>query len=177
MDIVDVIADIKKITGITDSTQQKQQSLNVSDVWHLWDILVAKYDTIEVINILLNCARDADLKSVVKHTLKVVEKGADELQELMLEYAIPLPPRPPQSANTTLNLEVVTDKYIYNSIFGLIKQLMPLLAVSFNNSGSPIIINFFKNHIMQTMELVDYLSVYGEAKGYLQKLPMYIPMF
>jgi len=91
MDIVDVIADIKKITGISDSTEQKQQSLNVSDVWRLWDTLVAKYDTIEVINILLNCARDADLKSVVKGTLKVVEKGVNELQQLCWNTRFPFP--------------------------------------------------------------------------------------
>ncbi len=175
VDIVDVIADVKKITGLSKSTTQKQHSLNVSDVWHLWDILVAKYDTIEVINVYVNCAQTADLKAVVNETLKVVEGGADKLQQLMLEYAIPLPPRPPQGAKTTVNLELVTDKYIFNHLFDLIKQL-PLLAVAINYSGSPVIIKVFKNHIIQTIELIDNLSVYGEAKGYLQKLPMYKPI-
>lgn len=176
MDLVGLISGIEKIAGITDTTKQKQNSLNVSDVWHVWDMLVAKYDTIQVMNVLINFAQDQDLIVITKGALIQIENGAAKLQDLMLDYAIPLPPRPPQSAKSTINLEVLTDRYIFNRIYTLLKQLIPLIASAFNNSGSPVPIKFFKDHMLIMMELVDNLSIYGEAKGYINPIPMYKPL-
>lgn len=175
MDTVDLIATIQKMTGVNAPTMEKQKSLNVSDVWHVWDILTAKYDTIEVINLISNFARDEDLKTVITSILKELDKDVDELHQLLLEHGIPMPMRPPQSANTTVNLEVITDRYIFNRILDLSKQLIPLLGLGFINSGSPIMIKFFQNHMKKMMKIVNNLSVYGEVKGYINPIPVYRP--
>lgn len=175
MDTVDILAGLQKITGITKTTKEKQNRLNVSDVWHLWDLLVVKYDYIEVVNIYLNFAKDKDLKFVTRSALKHFEIGAAEVEQLMTEYAIPLPQRPPHAANSTINLEIITDKYIFNNTHNLLKQILPILTTAFNNSRSPITIKFFKKHLITTLELVDNMSMFGQMKSYINPIPMYMP--
>ncbi len=175
MDVVDILAGIKKVTEIGQSTRQKQTSVSVSDVWHLWDMLVAKYDTVDIINVLLNFTKDDDLKAIAKGTFEIIETGVKEIEQLMLEYAIPLPQRPPKFEHSTSNLELITDRYIFNRIFDLVKSLMPILAVAISNSTQPAPINFFKEHIISSIELLNNLSIYGEVKGYIDPIPIYMP--
>jgi len=83
LDTVDILSNIKKITAIGQSTRDKQISISVSDVWNGWDLLVAKYDLIEIINVLNNFAKDDDLKLIITNILKFVEQGAANLENTM----------------------------------------------------------------------------------------------
>lgn len=173
MDLMEVILNVQKKSGKNVLPQKKD--LNVSDVWHMWDVLVSKYDAIENINILLSFAKDRDLKLVLKSVLEHFEKGAAQLEQMMLENEVALPQRPPQSAANTVNLEVFTDRYIFMQAFGMLKGFMPILARAFNYSGNPALNKFYKNHIITHMEIIDNVSLFAEAKGYPFPLPNYRP--
>lgn len=175
MDVIDVIAGIKNITDFDATTRQKQNNLNVSDVWHFWDILLAKYDIINISNVLLNFTKDADVKAVISSAEKSMQNFARSLEQAMLEFAIPMPSRPPEGANSTINLEVITDKYVFRRFFTLVKDLIPILATAFVNSTSPKARKLFKDHLNDTMVLYDNLSAFGEMKGYITNIPMYMP--
>ncbi len=175
LDIVKIRASMEKVKRLSQPVRKKQKSVNVSDIWHRWDLLVMKYDTREVILALLNFVHDTDLQSVLHSTLKHIEKGISEIEQMMVEYAVPLPPRPPETGNVSNNLEIITDDYIFNTILDLIKEMMPVLTTGFNNSTSPTARMFFKDHITGQMVLIDNLMTYGELKGYLIPLARYAP--
>lgn len=175
MDLTDINATIQKITDSVKSTKQKQNSISVGDAWYLWDILTMKYDSMEVTNLLSGLINDKDLKIVVGNALKVAETTIGEMEKIILEYAIPLPARPPKSADSTINLEPVTDKYIFSRVLELFKQTLPILVNGFNNSYSPRVVSLFKKFIIEEMALIDNLTIYGEAKGHLDPMPMYMP--
>ncbi|MDT3700742.1 MAG: hypothetical protein RO469_15130 [Thermincola sp.] len=175
MDLTDINASIQKIADSVKSTKPKQNSISVGDAWYLWDILTMKYDSMEVANILSGFINDKDLKIVVASALKVAERTINEMENLILEYAIPLPPRPPKSADSTINLESITDKYIFNRVLELFKQILTIQVNGFNNSYSPRVVSLFKKFIIEEMTVIDNLTIYGEAKCYLDPLPMYMP--
>jgi hypothetical protein len=175
MDLVDISSQIKKITDIGKSTVDKQRDINVSDVWHLWDLLTSNYDLVEIHNVLINFVKDEDLKIMSNKSLDYLKENAGILEETMLEYAIPLPGRPRQESNTSINLEVITDKYIYVRIYSGIGSLLPVLTSAFLNGATPTAIKIFKEFIIKNLNIYDNLSVYGKAKGYLEELPKYNP--
>lgn len=45
---------------------QKQRLLNIEEVFLLWDFLRAKYTGVEMLNIYVNYAHDADFKQILK---------------------------------------------------------------------------------------------------------------
>jgi len=175
LDAVEFLSNIKKITALGQSTKDKQISISVSDVWNGWDLLVAKYDLIEIINVLYNFAKDDDLKLIITNILKFVEQGAANLENTMAEYAIPLPPRPRQGSYSSTNLETITDKYIFVRLFRELKSLCPIILTGCLNSTSPVPIKDFKKHLLDTITIIDNISVYGELKGYIGDLPAYMP--
>jgi len=44
MDLVDIASRTKQIADIGKSIIDKQRDINVSDVWHMWDLLATHYD-------------------------------------------------------------------------------------------------------------------------------------
>ncbi len=175
LDTVDILSNIKKITAIGQSTGDKQISINVSDVWSGWDLLVAKYDLIEIINVLGNFAKDDDLKLIITHTLKLIEQGAAKLEKNMSEYAIPLPPRPRQGSYSSTNLETISDKYIFVRLFRELKSLCPIILTGCLNSTSPVPVKFFKDHLIDNITIINNILIYGELKGYIDEIPAYMP--
>lgn len=177
VDFVDILSSIKKFTEIGESTTDKQRDINVSDVWHIWDILVAKYDTIEVCNLLHNFTKDDDLKLILKNIIDAYEDGASKLEREMVKYAIPMPQRPSQSSFSTSNLEVITDRYIFVQMLLLVKEILPILMTAFVNSSTPEVIKLFREHMVGTLKIHDNLTVYGNYKGYMETLPSYRPSY
>ncbi|MDD2234520.1 MAG: DUF3231 family protein [Desulfitobacteriaceae bacterium] len=174
MDLVDISSQIKKITDIGKSTVDKQRYINVSDVWHLWDLLTSNYDLIEFHNIMMNFVKDEDFKIVLNKLLDFLHESTDVLEEKILEYAIPLPSRPRQESNTSVKLEF-SDKYIFVRTIWGVGSLLPMLTSAFLNGSTPTATKIFKDLIVKNLNIYDNLSVYGKAKGYLEELPIYNP--
>jgi len=175
MDLVDIASRTKQIADIGKSIIDKQRDINVSDVWHMWDLLATHYDLIEIHHVMTNFIKDNDFKIVSHKTINYLQKGSGMLEKKMLEYSIPLPGRPRQESNTTVNLEVVTDKYIFVRILNGIGSMLPVLTSAFLNGATPTAIKIFKELIHDNINIYDNLSVYGKAKGYLEQLPTYNP--
>ena len=174
MDLLEVIAGIQQKAG-KNTAKEGQKGIDVSEVWHMWDVLVAKYDAIESIHILSNFAQDKDLNFALNSILKHFEKGARKLEKMLLENAVPLPERPPQEANSAINLEVFTDKYIFTRSFGQLQGFVPILATAFIFSSTPRLKKLFKDHLISHLGMIDNLLLFGELKGYFSPLPIYQP--
>lgn len=53
---------IENMQSMGDSIKDRQTKISVSEVWHLWELVTARYDVIEATQILRNFASDTDFK-------------------------------------------------------------------------------------------------------------------
>lgn len=173
-DIVATIMEkVHKLTEIGKSAKDKQQLINVSEVFYVWDIMVMKYDILSTVRIAENFVNDKDLRFIAEQLAKGLTKGITDMELIMKDYDIPFPVRPPASNKTTVNLEDVTDKYIYQVIFEGVQSFFPVLASGFMNSTSPKVRKAIKSHLLLTIELQELVVEYGKLKGFLNQPPIY----
>jgi spore coat protein CotF len=170
---MEILAQIQNILEVGMSSAEKQKTLNVSEVGHLWDHLIGRYDVIETTNILNNFAQDKDLKLILSYGVSVLGNQAKTLEDLLAEYGIPLPMKPPESANSTLNIEIMTDRYIFREIFKGIQNILPAHTNAFLQSTSPKIRELFKDFMNEEMAMYDKFIEYGKLKGWTVVPPAY----
>jgi spore coat protein CotF len=154
-------------------TQEKQTTVNVSEVFHLWSHLLQRYNILFTTNILAVYAKDDDLKLILSIGKKTLDKNITVLEKKMMEYAIPLPERPPEQAQTTVRLELITDRYIFRRILRGIQSALPTHTMAFIHSTSPKIRELFMSFLIEEMKLYDKFLEYGQIKGYQVKPPRY----
>lgn len=171
--MVDIMEKIQRITEIGKTTDEKRKNINAAGVFYVWDVLVSKYDIMETISILSNFIEDNDLKFIVGQVEKVLKGGIEQMEELMNDYGIPQPIRPPADNKATIKLEHFTDRYVFESIFEGFQVLFPILTHGFMNSTSPKIRKAFKDHMLSSMELQDLVVEYGKLKGFINEPPDY----
>lgn len=172
--MVDIMDKIQRITEIGKSKSEKRKNINISGVFYIWDVLVIKHDILETVTILRNFIEDIDLKFIVGQVEKGLVTGIKHMEELMDDYGIPYPMRPPADNKTTIKLEHFTDRYIFESIYEAIQAFFPILSSGFMNCTAPKLRKAFKEHLILTMELQDLIIEYGKLKGFLYEPPDYI---
>lgn len=171
--MVDIMDKLQKISEMGKTTRDKQRLINVNEVFYVWDILVTKLDIMEHIQLIDNFIEDADLKIISHRVVKNLQAGIKSMEELMNDYGIPFPTRPPADINTGTKLEFVTDRFIFQSLFEGVQAFFPTLASGFMNTTSPKVRKAFKNHLLVTIELQEIMVEYGKLKGYLNEPPVY----
>jgi hypothetical protein len=155
------------------STRDKQREINVSEVYHLWNHLVQRYNVIYVTEILETYVRDDDLLMILHLGKKTLYKNVKVLEKEMLEYGIPLPIRPPKQTPKTINLEQISDRYIFRRILRGIQSFLPTHIMAFVHSSSPKIRDLFMEYMIEEMKLYDKFLEYGKIKSYEIKPPAY----
>jgi len=165
----------QKITEIGMTTRDKQKAINVSEVFHLWNHLVQRYNVLYTTNTLESLARDEDLKLILNAGKKSLNTNITILEKEMLNYGIPLPIRPPKQTKITSNLEEISDRYIFRRITRGIQSFLPTHTMAFVHSTSPKIRELFMSFLIEEMKIYDKLLEYGKIKGYIIPPPIYKP--
>jgi hypothetical protein len=155
------------------STMDRQKNINVSEVFHLWNHLVQRYDIIFLTNLLEHFARDKDLKIILEVGNKTLGQHITVLEKEMMAYGIPMPQRPPKRVQTTSSLEQINDRYIFRRILRGIQSFLPTHTAAFVHSTSPKIRELFMTFLIDEMKLYDKLMEYGKIKGYEIIPPIY----
>jgi hypothetical protein len=166
---------IQKLKELNMSTKDKQATMNVSEVFHLWNHLVQRYNIIYLTNILNLFAKDEDLKIILAFGKKVLESHIMLLEKEMMAYGIPLPVRHPKQAQTTASLEQISDRFIFRRVLRGIQAFLPTHTMAFMHSTSPKIRELFMSFLAEEMKLYDKLMEYGKVKGYTIMPPIYRP--
>lgn len=166
---------IEKISEIGKSLEDKQKTLNTSEVYHLWNHLVQRYNVIYITNLLDNFVKDDDLKLVLNHGNKVLTKHIKLLEEELLNYGVPLPLRPPKQVQKTENSELISDRLIYRRILRGIQAFLPVHTMAFIHSTSPKIRDLFMSFMSEEIKIYDKYLEYGKIKGYVLEPPGYRP--
>lgn len=164
---------VQKMADFTKSAEEKQKIITVSEVWHLNNHLQMRYDVLETTHILKNYTASQDLVFILEQGVKVLQNQVEMLEALMGEYQIPLPLRPAFDSNSTANIEIVTDRYIFRRVFKGIQSFIPIHATAFTQSTDPRIREIFKSFLYQEIELYDKFMEYGKIKGFDYVPPRY----
>jgi hypothetical protein len=173
LNMVDIMDKLQGVTEIGKSTREKQATINVSEVFYIWDIQVMKFDMLETMHIIENFINDYDLKYIFNKIVDALKSGINEMEQLIKDYGIPFPVRPPIFSKTSTMWEHFTDRFIYEEIFGSIQSFFPILASAFMNATSPRVRKAFKNHLLLSVELQELIIEYGKLKGFLIETPIY----
>lgn len=170
---MDIMDKLQNITNLGKTTREKQRIINVVEVFYVWDILVTKLDILETIQIFENFIEDSDLKIINVQVTNGITTGIRDMEVLMSDYGLPFPVRPPAGKNTTVSLEQVTDRDIYQTLFEAVQAFFPLMSAGFMNSTTPQIRKAIKNHLLITIELQELMVEYGKLKGFINEPPVY----
>lgn len=166
---------IGKIFEMDKSLREKQGTINVSEVYHLWNHLMQRYNVIYVTNLLNGYVKDDDLKLVLNFGNKTLAKHIKLLEKELLNYGIPLPLRPPKQTQRTVNSELISDRQIYRRILRGIQAFLPVHTMAFIHSTSPKLRDLFMSFMGEEMKIYDEYLEYGKIKDYLIRPPVYRP--
>lgn len=155
------------------SPKEKQSMINIGDSYHIWNTLTNRYDAINITNIMISLVKNNDLKIVVNDGLEVLNFEVNKLETIMKEYAIPMPEKPPEKANITMDLNAITDKAIYRYIKAGIKEAIVMLAEYYTEAQKSTFRELFYLLMKKEMELYDRFYEYGKLKGYLNEVPIF----
>lgn len=170
---MEIPSNMQKLKELAKSTKDKSFSINVNEVFHLWNHLVQRYSVIFLTDLLGAQARDEDLKIILALGQKTLSKHIEVLEQEMMNYGIALPSRPPKKAKTSFPMEQVTDRYIFRRILRGIQGYLPTHVTAFSHSTSPKLRQLFMNFLIEEMKLYDKMVEYGKLKGYEIPPPMY----
>ncbi|MEL7565257.1 MAG: DUF3231 family protein [Dehalobacterium sp.] len=166
---------IGKISNMNKSLRNKQRTINVSEVYHLWNHLTQRYNVIFITNLLYSFVKDDDLKLVLSAGNKTLTKHVELLEKELLSYGIPLPLRPPKQTPKTVNCELISDRQIYRRILRGIQAFLPVHTMAFIHSTSPKVRDLFMSFLSEEMKIYDQYIEYGKIKEYLIRPPVYKP--
>lgn len=156
--IVDMASDVVK------SAVSRQDEITVVEAGNMWNKLLARYDSIENILVLMNYVKDEDLRKETQIVLKKIRQQSEQLAKLMAEYSVSTIPRPASEIKISVGEPSFTDRYIFARIFQNIKWLLPVHIVSFIQSTSPKVRKMFKGFLLEEMDMYDRLRDFGLKK-------------
>ncbi|KAF1084226.1 hypothetical protein SPSYN_02630 [Sporotomaculum syntrophicum] len=168
-----ILEKLEKISDIGNTINELQQEINVSEVTHLWNQLVSRYQIIETTNIFKNFVKSPDLNIILGQGIKILEQEIADLEKILMTYGIPLPKRPPAGSDSPYKSEVVTDEYIYTRILSGIASFIHLASSAFLDSSSPKLRELFKTNLTKEIDLYDKFFAYGQLKGLIIEPPAY----
>jgi len=168
-----ILEQIEKLADIGQSRTELQKEITTIEAWHIWDYVVSRYDIIETTQVLKNFARDPDLKVVLGQGLNALNQQVQQLEEIMSTYGIPLPKRPPATSDSPLNLEVITDEYVFRRVLGGIQNYIPTHATAMIHTTSPKLREKFMTFLVDEIKMYDKFLVYGQLKGWTIEPPAY----
>lgn len=128
------------VFSLKPKTEKNQSQANAAEVYNLWDLLVANFQTIENFKVFQNFAHDPDLKLLLYNTVNDLEGRTKKLLDLLRQFSIKAVDAPRQWVNTSTNTEVIYDEQIgqwLNGIQNTLKKQVVVLEKEGKKFGLP----------------------------------------
>ncbi len=168
-----IMEKLEKVADIGNTKSELQREINVSEVTHLWNQLVSRYQIIETTKVFNNFVTSPDLKLILSQGIKILEQQIIDLEKTMMTYGIPLPKRPPAGSDSPYKSEIITDEYIYTRILGGIGSFIYLATSAFIESTSPKLRELFRTYLIKEIDLYDKFFSYGQITRLIIEPPAY----
>ncbi|WP_366924651.1 DUF3231 family protein [Metallumcola ferriviriculae] len=163
----------ERIGYIGKGSREKQEMISLGEAYSLWTTLEMRYDALITSKTLFELAKDEDLKKIIKDGIKVLSSQKETLEKLMREFRIPMPSKPPEEANIVIDINTVTDKYIYREIYNGMANFMFKHVSNYQRANGSYLREDFRRFLIQEMDLYDSFFEYGKLKAYLHEEPTF----
>ncbi|MHB9095062.1 MAG: DUF3231 family protein [Eubacteriales bacterium] len=152
----------------------QKEKANVSEVYSLWDLLVADYQIIDQIKVYENFAHDPDLLLLMYNTLNDLDEKIKDVLKKMKTYSIKSVDAPRAYVHTTVNTEVIYDEQIALWLLLISQERLEMKLRAIRNSvTSDSIRKFFMKLIKSEISSVNTLFKYMKLKGWINQPPIY----
>lgn len=163
----------EKIGYIGKNNRQKQKMVSLGEAYSLWTLTEYRYDSLITSKTLYELTKDADLRIIIKKGIDVLQSQEDTLEKLMKEFLIPMPDKPPEHANISIDINTVTDKYIFREIYNGMSNTMFKHLSNYQRAHGSYLRETFRSFLNQEMDLYDEFYEYGKLKAYLHDPPTF----
>lgn len=163
----------EKIGYLSKSTRKKGRMIVIGEAYSLWTLLTQRYDALITSKTLYEFAKDSDLKKIVKDGIEVLESQKNTLEKLMQEFNVPMPAKPPEHANFMVDINTISDKFIYREIYDGMANAMFKHISCFQRANSSYLREVFRKFLTQEMDLYDSFYEYGKLKAYIHESPSF----
>lgn len=152
-----------------------KERLDTGEVYHLWDHLTSRYDSLEISQVFLSLAQDGDLLVLLNQGVNMtLNKQIKVLEKEMNHFALPLPEKPPNSIKTTQDKDIIDDKLIFRRVFTGMQYMFELHAVSLKqNITNDRLRKIYITFLQEELSLYDKFIKYGKMKGWIRHVPIY----
>ncbi|WP_366923071.1 DUF3231 family protein [Metallumcola ferriviriculae] len=152
------------------------EQINAAETFHLWDHLTFRYDNIYQTQFWYELAKDSDLKLLLQKGLQDnLKKQAKKLEDELVKFGIPIPKRPPDAIPTPPR-QSITDDYIFRSLFSGIIGAAWLHALALKQcTTNDRIRQIFKDLLVQEINILNKMILYGKTKGFFEVVPQFSP--
>ncbi|HHX74623.1 MAG TPA: DUF3231 family protein [Firmicutes bacterium] len=151
------------------------EKVNVGEVYHLFNHLTTRYDTLEISQIYEHYAKDPDFALILRKGIgKTLEKQINILEKELDYFGIPLMERPPKSVRPPGNAEVFEDNLMFRAVFTGIQYMLNLHADAVKMiTTNDRLRTMFARFLQEELGIFDQLAKYGKLKGWLRPVPLY----
>lgn len=103
----------------------------------------------------------------------MLRKQVAHKEQIMIKYGIPLPAKPPFAVTTALDVEEITDRYIYRQIYRGIQDFLHIHMTSVTQSVNAGLRKEFMKLLAEEVQIFDNFVEYGKLKGWTLIPPHY----
>ncbi|WP_408956388.1 spore coat protein [Natroniella sp. ANB-PHB2] len=157
---------LKNITEKVGQKKNKQMKVHVGEAFYLWELLVARYDSLDKTQIYCEFINDKDFLAIVKRGIQKLKSQIGKLENIMSDLGITLPNRPPAKVNINNNITIVKDKMIFRDIHRGIQGYIDLHTRAFKSATNTKLRSLFKDYLIQELDMAEKLVEYGQLKGW-----------
>ena len=151
-----------------------KEQLDVSSTKNLWNLLRARYDSIEATQMLRNFVHDKDLDILLGMFLKHFQTQTEQLEKEARKFKIKAPSRPVIDVKTSTSVDEITDKFIYKRVYAdMLAEMFSLNTSVRTTLTNDRLRSTFKSYLMSHVGDFELLYKYGKLKGWEEVAPAY----
>jgi len=151
-----------------------KEQLDVASTYNLWELLRARYDSIEATQMLRNFVHDKEFDNLLGMFLKHFQTQTGQLEKEAKNFQIEVPTRPVIDIKTSTNVDEITDKFIYKRVYAdMLAEMLSLNSSVRTTLTNDRLRSTFKEYLQSHMSDFELLYKYGKLKGWQEVAPAY----
>lgn len=165
---------MKKLLDKIIAHEDKDIGIHAGEAYILWTQLQARYDTLELTEMILNFAKDIDFKTFVERGITThIRPQIAKLEETVAYYRVPYPPQPPKTITLTGNMEEARDEAMFRVIFSGSQAALLIHIKAINLCTNDSLRNMFEDFLNDELKMYNSIIKYGKTKGWVHAAPQY----
>lgn len=159
--------------GVIEKIMPHDEPIHAGEAFFLWQHLMGRYDTQELIQFMMNFVHDKDFKALLVVGLNTIMRQIKTFEEFADKNSIPLPARPPKTSNASNDTEAVRDEVVFRSIVERIQSDLTQLNAAILNAVNNDLRKLYRNFLKEDLDNYEHVMTYAKTKGWLPTFPPY----